>query len=261
MRVPCIAGNWKMNKDRKGAVKLAQDLKEKIGNEEYKGVEVGVCPPSVYLHAVGAELAGTPIGLGAQNMYHEDEGAFTGEISGKMLKGFECKYVILGHSERRHILGETDHEVCLRMHAALNVGLTPIVCVGETLLERIQERTIEVIKEQISGSLAVLTAERASRIIIAYEPVWAIGTGKAATTEQAQAVHKAIRGTLKSRYGEEVSSTIRIQYGGSVKPTNAKELLSQEDIDGALIGGASLKADSFLGIIAAASSLAGEATA
>lgn len=264
MRVPLIVGNWKMNKTRKEAVDLVGELNEQIGDEKHKGAEVGVCPPSVYLHAVGAELADSPIGLGAQNMSHEEKGAFTGEISGGMLNDLGCKYVILGHSERRHGMGETDYEVCLKVHAALNdklnLGLTPIVCVGETLEERFTEKTLDVIKDQIAGSLAVLTKDQALRIVIAYEPVWAIGTGKAATAEQAQAVHAAIRDMLKSRYGEKVSSTIRIQYGGSVKPENAEELLSQEDIDGALVGGASLKADSFLGIIAAASTVYSAAT-
>jgi triosephosphate isomerase len=207
------------------------------------------------LDAVGAAIGESSIGLGAQNMYHEDKGAYTGEISAAMLRDLGCKYVILGHSERRHGMGETDHGVCVKVHAALNAGLTPIVCVGETLLERIQERTNEVIKEQFYGSLAALTAEQASRIVIAYEPVWAIGTGKAATPEQAQEVHALIRSLLKSRYNEDVSSQVRIQYGGSVSPKNADDLLKQEDIDGALIGGASLKADSFLGVIAVAKAL------
>jgi triosephosphate isomerase len=210
------------------------------------------------LDAVRATLGDpskAPIGLGAQNMYFEEKGAYTGEISAAMLKDLGCKYVILGHSERRHGMGETNHEVCLKVHVALNAGLTPIVCVGETLLERIQERTNEVIKEQFYGSLAALTAEQASRIVIAYEPVWAIGTGKAATPEQAQEVHALIRSMLKSRYNEDVSSQVRIQYGGSVSPKNADDLLKQKDIDGALVGGASLKADLFLGIIAVAKSL------
>lgn len=255
MRVPLIVGNWKMNLDREKAVSLVEELKGKISDEEYEGVEVGVCPPNVYLDAVGEKLEGCSIGLGAQNMYHEDKGAFTGEISGPMLHNVGCKYVIIGHSERRHILGETDHDVCLKVHAALNAKLTPIVCVGETLLERIQERTFEVVKQQIYGSLAALTNAEASNIIIAYEPVWAIGTGKAATAEQAREVHAAIRSTLKSRFDAEVASMVRIQYGGSVTPDNARKLLRQEDIDGALVGGASLKAEPFLGIIAIAGSL------
>jgi len=251
-RRPFIAGNWKMNLDRAGAIALVQDLKGLLG--DVSGVDVAVCPPSVYLDAVAAELSDSPISLGAQNMYFEKEGAFTGELSAAMLKDIGCTHVILGHSERRHKMGESNEAVCRKVHAALNEGLKPIVCVGETLEERKAEKTFDIVREQFYGSLAGVTREQAVRIVIAYEPVWAIGTGETASPEQAEEVHADIRKVMGIRFGEQVASQVRIQYGGSVKPDNAADLLAQDNIDGALVGGASLKAEDFKSIIAKAKS-------
>ncbi len=250
MRRTFIAGNWKMNLTREESVALAGQLCDRIGSASE--VDVAVCPPSVYLDAVGQAIVDSAISLGAQNMYHEADGAFTGEISASMLVDLGCRYVILGHSERRHILGETDEAVNKKLLAALDAGLLPIVCVGETLDEREAGNTQQVVRRQFEGSLAGLTADQMSGVVIAYEPVWAIGTGKVATPEQAEEVHSDLRRFLESRYNAKVAAEVRIQYGGSVKPDNAAELLAQDNIDGALVGGASLKADSFLGIIAAA---------
>lgn len=250
MRKPLIAGNWKMNMLRETSVALIHQLLEK--SKPSDKVEVAVCPPSVYLHDVGAALRGSHIALGAQNMYHTEEGAYTGEISGKMLKDLGCRYVILGHSERRQLMGETDAQVNQKVHSALKVGLIPIVCVGETLEQREAGQTTNVVRTQTEGSLAGLTSEQAAGIVLAYEPVWAIGTGKTATPAQAEEVHADIRALLTKLFGADTAQKIRIQYGGSVKADNAKELLSQPNIDGALVGGASLKADSFLPIIDAA---------
>ena len=229
---------------------LAQAVVAKA--EDYSAVDLLVCPPHVYLDAVarGAtrQLGGS---WAPQNMYHEANGAFTGETSAAMLVDLGCRYVILGHSERRHILGETDEQVRAKTVAALAAGLTPIVCVGELLAQRTAGQTSNVIRDQITGSLAGLSAEDCVRTVIAYEPVWAIGTGQVATPEQAQDVHANLRRILTERYNAATSDKVRILYGGSVKPSNAGELLAQPDIDGALIGGASLKADDFLGIAAA----------
>lgn len=250
MRRPFIAGNWKMNLTKAESVALAKAIAEKVGTTS--AVEVAVCPPSVYLDAVAGALKGSAVGLGAQNVYHEANGAFTGELSASMLLDVGCKYVVLGHSERRHILGETNQDVNRKVYAAMAAGLTPIVCVGETLAERESGKTSDVVQEQLSGSLAGLNAEQAAKIVIAYEPVWAIGTGKVATPAQAEEVHADLRRMLTNRYNAPLASQVRIQYGGSVKPDNAAELLAQPNIDGALVGGASLKADSFLGILAGA---------
>lgn len=250
MRRTFVAGNWKMNLARDEAVALARQIADRASS--MPDVELAVCPPSVYLDAVGAILQGSSVGLGAQNMYFEPNGAFTGEISGSMLVDLRCAYVILGHSERRHILGETDEDVNRKVKVALQLGLTPIVCVGETLNEREAGRTKEVVAHQFTHSLAGLSAEQMQKIVIAYEPVWAIGTGKVATPAQAEEVHADLRSLLESSYNAAVADVVRIQYGGSVKPDNAAELLSQPNIDGALVGGAALKADSFLGIAAAA---------
>jgi triosephosphate isomerase len=250
MRLPFIAGNWKMNLNRAEAVALAQAVAER--SDAVEGVELAVCPPSVYLEAVGKALEGSKVGLGAQNMYHEASGAFTGEISAAMLVDLGCRYVILGHSERRHVLGETDADVNRKLVAALNAGLTPIVCVGELLAEREAGQTSAVIRRQFDGSFAGISAADLAKIVIAYEPVWAIGTGKVATPEQAEEVHLDLRKIMAARYNAGLAQQVRIQYGGSVKPSNAAELLSQADIDGALVGGASLKADDFFGIVAGA---------
>jgi triosephosphate isomerase len=248
MRIPFIAGNWKMTQNRVSAVALAEGVAKAAKTIE--GVDMAVCPPSCYLDAVGKAIAGSKVALGAQNMYHEKEGAFTGEISASMLCDLGCKYVILGHSERRHVLGETDAAINKKVHAALAAGLVPIVCLGELLAQREAGRTLAVIRGQFDGSLAGLGAEQMVKIVIAYEPVWAIGTGKVATPRQAEDVHLDLRKIMAERYNQSVAEKVRIQYGGSVKPDNAAELLGQADIDGALVGGASLKLDQFLGIIA-----------
>jgi triosephosphate isomerase len=250
MRKPFIAGNWKMNLNKAEAVALANGLAEKAGRESQ--VEVAVCPPSVYLDAVAAALRGSAVGLGAQNVSSENNGAFTGELSTAMLLDVGCQYVILGHSERRQLMGETDAEVNKKAKRALAAGLIPIVCLGETLAQREAGQTLNVVQTQFDGSLAGIAAAEMSQVVIAYEPVWAIGTGKVATTAQVEEVHAALRALLQSRYNPEVAEAVRIQYGGSVKADNAAELLAQPNIDGALVGGASLKADSFLGIIAGA---------
>ncbi len=250
MRQFLIAGNWKMNLDRAGSVTLAEQLAERLNGSD--GAEVAVCPPSVYLDAVASVVKGTPVVLGAQNLYPAAKGAFTGEISPGMLRDLDCTYVILGHSERRHVLGETDEFINRKVLAALEAELRPIVCVGELLEEREAGKTAEVIQKQFEQSLAGLSAEQIREIVIAYEPVWAIGTGKVASPEQAEEVHLHLRKLLESRYNHEIAETIRIQYGGSVKAANAKELLAQPNIDGALVGGASLKADEFMAIVEAA---------
>ncbi len=239
-----------MNLLRESSAVLVRGLIQALPASQ--NVEVAVCPPSVYLHEVATLLKGSGIGLGAQNMSQEKEGAFTGEVSGLMLRDVGCTCVILGHSERRQFYGENDALVNLKTAAALNYGLTPIVCVGEMLQERESGTTAKVIDTQVRGSLAGFTAEQASKLVIAYEPVWAIGTGKTASPAQAEEVHAQIRALLTELFGPSVAESIRIQYGGSVKPDNAAELLGQPNIDGALVGGASLKADGFAAIIAAA---------
>jgi triosephosphate isomerase len=250
MRRPLIAGNWKMNLVRASAVALAEEIAKAA--ETIDGVDLAVCPPSCYLEAVGKAIAGSRVALGAQNVYHEPSGAFTGELSAAMLRDLGCTYVILGHSERRHILGETDEAVNRKVHAALAAGLAPIVCLGELLAEREAGQTMAVIRRQFDGSLAGLSPQQLSGVVLAYEPVWAIGTGKVATPQQAEEVHVALRNIIRERYNSSIAGSVRIQYGGSVKPDNAAELLGQPDIDGALVGGASLKADQFLGIVAGA---------
>lgn len=249
-RRPFIAGNWKMNLDRTAAVQLAQAVVNAA--KDLDAVDLAICPPFVYLDAVGQVIAGSKIALGAQDMYHEANGAFTGEISASMLCDLKCRYVILGHSERRHVLGETDEAINRKVAAALAARLTPIVCVGELLSERESGKTNEVIQRQFEQSLKGLTAEQMTQTVIAYEPVWAIGTGKVATPQQAEDVHLRLRSLIAERYNSQVAEQVCIQYGGSVKPENAAELLRQPDIDGALVGGASLKADQFLGIAAGA---------
>jgi triosephosphate isomerase len=243
-----------MNTNRAEAVALARVIVEAVqGNAgKYKKGEAAVCPPNVYLDAVAQAVKGSPVALGAQNMYHEANGAFTGEVSAAMLRDLGCKYVVLGHSERRHILGESNQDVNRKVLAALKAGLSPIVCVGETLQQREAGQTTDVVWEQFFGSLAGVSAEQMQQVVIAYEPVWAIGTGKTATPAQAEEVHADLRRILEIRYNSQTAEAVRIQYGGSVKADNAAELLSQKNIDGALVGGASLKAESFLAILAAA---------
>jgi triosephosphate isomerase (TIM) len=251
MRRKLIAGNWKMNTDRASAVALAKGVAARVG--EVPNVDLLVCPPSVYLAPVAEALAGSKVALGAQNMYHEANGAFTGEISATMLLDLGAKYVILGHSERRHILGETDDAINKKTLAALAWGLVPIVCVGELLAEREAGKTADVIRSQFEGSLTSVTAQQIEKLVIAYEPVWAIGTGKVATPAQAEEVHADLRSLLTKRYNGDAAERVRILYGGSVKPSNAGELLGQPNIDGALVGGASLKVEDFIGIAAGAS--------
>lgn len=249
MRRPLIAGNWKMNLNRADAVALASELSAaKTG----AGCDVLICPSTVYLDAVSSAISGSDILLGGQDVYFESNGAFTGETSTAMLTDIGCRFVILGHSERRHVIGETDERINKKVHAALAAGLTPVLCVGELLEEREAGNTQEVVKSQCEGSLAGLTDEQVRKTVIAYEPVWAIGTGKTASPEQAQEVHADLRKMLADRYNSETSETVRILYGGSVKPDNAGDLMSQPDIDGALVGGASLKAEGFAAIINAA---------
>jgi triosephosphate isomerase len=250
MRRKLIDGNWKMNTDRAAAIKLARGVVGRAGM--HSTVDLLVCPPFVYLLPVHELVKGTQVALGAQDMYHEANGAFTGEISAAMLLDAGCTHVILGHSERRHILGETDADVNKKTLAALAAGLTPIVCVGELLDERESGETAVVIRRQFEGSLATVAADKIEKVVIAYEPVWAIGTGKVATPKQAEEVHAELRGLVAQRYNEKAAGNVRILYGGSVKPDNARDLLSQPNIDGALVGGASLKVDDFLGIAAGA---------
>lgn len=247
MRKIIIAGNWKMNKTSFEAIELINLLKREINGIEE--VDVVVCPPFTALADARDTLLESGIRLGAQNLYWEDSGAFTGEVSAPMLKELGVEYVIIGHSERRQFFGETDETVNKRIRAALKHELLPIVCVGESLKEREAGKTFDVIKAQIGGSLKDLSAEEMGKIILAYEPVWAIGTGKTATPAQAQEVHQFIRNELREIFNPELAEEIRIQYGGSVKPDNARELMSQMDIDGALVGGASLKCSDFAGII------------
>ncbi|WP_422925898.1 triose-phosphate isomerase [Singulisphaera sp. PoT] len=251
MRPLFIAGNWKMNPSTsEAAVALAEAVKAGVGTSAE--VRVAVCPPSVFLHHVDAVLSGSPIGLGAQNMHWKPDGAYTGELSGAMLQDIGCTHVILGHSERRHGLHETDAQINAKLHAAIGIGLIPIVCIGETLEERQADQTNDVVAGQMTGSLAGLSPEQMAGVVLAYEPVWAIGTGLTATPSQAQAVHEFIRDWLTSKFGEATAQRVVVQYGGSVKPDNAAELLGAPDIDGALVGGASLKAADFLGIVQAA---------
>lgn len=253
MRSLFIAGNWKMNPaTASAAVGLAEAVKAGVGQST--DVRVTVCPPSVFLNVVDKALAGSPIGLGAQNMHWKSDGAYTGELAGAMLNDAGCTHVILGHSERRHGMGETDAQVNAKLLSALDVGLIPIVCVGETQQEREAGQTEDVVAGQLHGSLAGLTPLRMSGVVLAYEPVWAIGTGLTATPTQAQEVHAFIRGWILQQFGEATAEHVVVQYGGSVKADNALDLLSQPDIDGALVGGASLKPADFLGIFQAGQS-------
>ncbi len=253
MRKFFIAGNWKMNLLRNSSVALVHQLMDELHGVHH--VDVAVCPPNVYLHDVGAAVRGSAIGIGAQNVYHATEGAYTGEVSCGMLVDLGCRYVILGHSERRAIFGETDTDVNKKLLAVLAAGLTPIVCVGETLQQREAGKTTEVVRSQCTHSLAGLSSAQMEKTVIAYEPVWAIGTGKTASPQQAEEVHADIRNLLGTLFSPQVASKVVIQYGGSVKADNAAELMGQPNIDGALVGGASLKADSFVAIVRAAAKI------
>ncbi len=247
MRKIIIAGNWKMYKTSFEAIELVTELKRTLG--DMTEVDVVVCPPFTALSEVKDVLNDSSIALGAQNIYWEDFGAFTGEVSAPMIKAIGVEYVILGHSERRQFFGETDATVNKKIKAALKHVLIPIVCIGEVLSEREAGKTFDVIKTQLEGSLVNLSASEMENIVLAYEPVWAIGTGKTATPAQAQEVHKFIRDWLTKKYDAAIANKVRIQYGGSVKPENTAELMGQPDIDGALVGGASLKSDSFTAIV------------
>jgi len=242
-----IAGNWKMNLSFADSLELAGEIQKEAAS--VTELDMAVCPPSVYVQAVAAALKGSNVGVGAQNAYFEEKGAFTGEISMGMLKDVGCQYVILGHSERRHILHESSEDVNVKVLAALAVGLTPIVCVGELLKEREAGTTELVVRRQFEGSFSGVSVEGIKKCVIAYEPVWAIGTGKVATPEEAEEVHVAIRKIMAERYNKEVAEMVRIQYGGSVNDKNAGEILAKPNVDGALVGGASLKVASFMGII------------
>jgi len=253
MRKPMIAGNWKMYKDINEAIELANEIKRSVF--DVNNVDIVICPPFTNLSEIGEMLNETKVGLGAQNCYWEDEGAYTGEVSISMLKSVGCKYVIIGHSERRGLFGETDKSVNAKIKAAIDKGIIPIMCVGETLEEREAGKTLEIVKTQVTDGLEGLSEKDLDPLVIAYEPVWAIGTGKTATPLQAQEVHAVIRGLLKELFSETFSSTRRILYGGSVKPDNIEKLMSEEDIDGGLIGGASLKYDSFADMIKTTSRL------
>ncbi len=247
MRKRIIAGNWKMNKTVDEALQLAEAIRDGLKAGDH--TDVVLCPPFPDLTAVALVLQNSPIALGAQNLHWEEKGAYTGEVSGPMLRSVGCEYVIVGHSERRQYFHETDEMVNRKIKAALKAGLHPIVCIGETLAERQAGETEKVLETQIRGCFTGLTASQMAEIVIAYEPVWAIGTGVVATVEQAQSAHKFIRNLLSQLFDGNLAERVRIQYGGSMKPENAAQLLAQPDIDGGLIGGASLEAKSFLDII------------
>ena len=243
MRTPVIAGNWKMNKTVAEAVALASELKERVAGVE--NVKVIVCPVFTAVKSVADVLKGTNVKVGAQDMYWETSGAYTGEVSGEMLLEAGAEYVIIGHSERRQYFGETNETVNKKLKKALSIGLKPIVCIGETLADREAGTTEAVVGKQVKEGFVGLTAEEMKGTIIAYEPVWAIGTGKTATAEQAEAVHAYVRNLVAQLWDKETADAVIIQYGGSMKPENVASLLAQPDIDGGLIGGAALKADSF----------------
>ncbi len=259
MRRGFVAGNWKMNLDLASARALVSDLRTRL--PAAPTIDVAICPPSVYLFPMAKAIADSAIRLGAQDCYFETSGAFTGEVSAAMVKETGCSYVIVGHSERRHtigpknpaggVFGESDETIAAKCRAVLAVAMTPILCVGETLAERDANQTEAVLTRQLEGGLSGVTIPSPERLVIAYEPVWAIGTGRNATPEQAQEAHRHIRGRLAEQLGRSVAGEIRIQYGGSVKPDNAAALMSCPDVDGALVGGASLKGPDFTAIIEA----------
>lgn len=252
MRKPFVAGNWKLNTDSQSSVALAKAVATGSADVAGDRVTVAVIPPFVYLQAVAQAVSSSAVAVGAQDVYFEQKGAFTGEISPAMLKDVGCTYVLCGHSERRHVIHESDELVGKKVTAAISGGLLPILCVGELLEERDAGQTEQVVERHLRTGLAGLSADKMSAVTIAYEPVWAIGTGRTATPQQAQEVHAFIRALLGKMYSAKLAQEIRIQYGGSVKADNAKELMTQEDVDGLLVGGASLKADEFVRIIQAA---------
>ena len=250
LRKKLIAGNWKMNKTPADGTALVSEIITEIGRQT--DVDVVVCPPFTALESVGRSLEGSNVKLGAQNMHFELSGAFTGEVSAPMLRDLFVTHVILGHSERRALFGETDAQINQKVLTAIKNQLRPILCVGETLAEREAGDTLKVVQTQLEAGLEGVGKDHAPSVVIAYEPVWAIGTGKVATSDQAQEVHAFIRGLLTKLFGESVAQKVRILYGGSMKPSNAPELLAQKDIDGGLIGGASLESRSFVDLVKAA---------
>jgi triosephosphate isomerase len=253
-RRPILAGNWKMHLDLAGGLTLATEVRNRCGR--LRNVDVVLSPVAAQLHPIAQRLDGSAIGLAAQNCHHSARGAFTGELSPTQVKDIGATYVILGHSERRQFFGETDEGVSRKARAALDAGLVPILCIGETLAEREAGRTLEVVRRQLDAAVSEVNPAEAPTVVLAYEPVWAIGTGRTATPAQAQEVHAAIRARLAERFGAEVAGRMRLQYGGSVKADNIVALMSEADIDGALIGGASLDADSFISIVTQTAELA-----
>jgi triosephosphate isomerase len=247
VNTPFLAGNWKMNLDRRAALELVEALAGRVG--ERRDVDVAVFPPFVYLDEISRALMGSPIRVGAQNCCDEESGAFTGEVAASMLADVGAELVLIGHSERRHVYGEGDELICRKVHTALGAGLDVILCVGETIDERESGRTEQVVATQLRAGLEGIAEGDMARVTIAYEPVWAIGTGHTATAAQAGEVHAYLRGLLEGLYSESVAAATRIQYGGSVKADNVAELMAVTDVDGALVGGASLKPESFLPII------------
>jgi triosephosphate isomerase len=252
MRKPFVAGNWKMNTDSHTSLELAKRIASDSRDIAGHNISIAVCPPFIYLQSVARILSASHIAVGAQDVYFESKGAFTGEISPFMLKDIGCTYALCGHSERRHVIGETDELINKKVTAAISGGLLPILCVGELLNERDAEQTEQVVSRHLKKGLAGLSEEKVSAVTIAYEPVWAIGTGRTATPQQAQEAHDFIRKLLAVMYNSQVADETRILYGGSVKPDNAENLMGQKDVDGLLVGGASLSADDFLAIIQAA---------
>ncbi|MCC6746461.1 MAG: triose-phosphate isomerase [Deltaproteobacteria bacterium] len=247
-RRPIIIGNWKLNKTVAQALELASSIRNVLGGLS-ADLEVGIAPPFTALSAVARRVEGSRLIVAAQNCHHADEGAFTGEVSAPLLADVGCTHVIVGHSERRQLFGEDDGTVNNKVHAVLRSSLVPVLCVGELLSEREAGRTFDVVSRQLEGALAGVSREAGASVVVAYEPVWAIGTGKVASTAQAQEVHGFLRTRLATLFGAETAERIRLQYGGSVKPDNVQGLMAQPDIDGALVGGASLQAESFIEIL------------
>ena len=248
---PFIVGNWKMNLTLAEGVEFAKSLRKSLQNKNE--IISGICPPFIFLKDISKVLEGSGIRIGAQNIHSEINGAYTGEISALMIQEVGCTHVLIGHSERRHLFGEVDSFINAKMKTALSIDLKPIFCIGETLNEREEGRTKYIVKNQLKNGLLGIAKNHVEELVIAYEPVWAIGTGKTASPEQANEVHSFIRGFLTDEYGKDIASSVYIQYGGSVKPENTKELIAQSEIDGLLVGGASIKLESFLKIIDAAS--------
>lgn len=246
MRKPIIAGNWKMNLSIEDALKFVEEVKNEVSNTDVESV---ICAPFTFLKDLKQGVKGTNIKIGAQNMHFEDSGAFTGEVSAPMLKELDIDYCVIGHSERRQYFAETDETINKKLKQAFKYDIIPILCVGETLEERETGKTNDVVKSQVVADIKELDKKQVSNLVIAYEPIWAIGTGKTATSEQANEVISYIREVVKDLYDEEVSESIRIQYGGSVKPENVEEIMNQSDIDGALVGGASLKPSDFVKLV------------